>query len=409
MRLSIASASRSRAGTSASVAAGCGLRQPADGVVGLRLRPAEADQGAGQGVGPAGGGPGRGRRRAGQADLVLELEDHPLRALAADAGHQAQGDQVLGLQRPADGVGLVDGQDRLGQPRADPRAGLQQLEQVALVAVGEAVEGEAVLADHQRGGQLGLVPHAQPGPGPARRLQGEPDPADPYDDPARQQRGDHAGHAGDHRRAARGGQPGERRPAPDLADRQRERVRGVGRPRRAVQPQQPGDHQPHLRLVGASGTGHRGLHLRGRVQLHRQAPAGGADDRHGAGLGGAHHGTDVGLREDPLDRDGVRPVLVEPGLEGHLQGDQAGAERGVGRGAHHPDVHEGDPARGAVHDAQAAPGQPGVDSQHPHRLGPPPRRSAARTAVRDTSRVAGRPPRRAGTGSGRGPSGTSRA
>ena len=37
------------------------------------------------------------------------------------------------------------------------------------------------------------------------------------------------------------------------------------------------------------------------------------DDRDRTGLGGAHHGADVVLAEDPLDGDGVRLVLGDPG------------------------------------------------------------------------------------------------
>jgi hypothetical protein len=48
---------------------------------------------------------------------------------------------------------------------ADAVGGLQQLEQLTLVVVGEAVEGQGVLAHDQAGGQPGLLPHLQPGDG----------------------------------------------------------------------------------------------------------------------------------------------------------------------------------------------------------------------------------------------------
>ena len=43
----------------------------------------------------------------------------------------------------------------LGQARADPGGRLQQLEDLALVVVGEAVERQGVLAHDQRGGRAG--------------------------------------------------------------------------------------------------------------------------------------------------------------------------------------------------------------------------------------------------------------
>ena len=103
----------------------------------------------------------------------------------------------------------------------------------------------------------------------------------------------------------RGLEPACGAPAPDVADRQGQRVGGVGRSRRLGQPQQPGDHRAHLRLVGAAAAGDRGLDLAGRVQRDREPAAGGDQQRDAAGLGRAHHGADVVLAEDPLDGDGV--------------------------------------------------------------------------------------------------------
>ena len=53
------------------------------------------------------------------------------------------------------------------------------------------------------------------------------------------------------------------------------------------------------------------------------APAA-ADDGHRAGLGGAHHRAHVVLAEDPLDGDGVGPVLGEPGLDRRARWPAAG-------------------------------------------------------------------------------------
>ena len=82
------------------------------------------------------------------------------------------------------------------------------------------------------------------------------------------------------------------------------------------------DHHADLGLVGAAVAGHRGLDLAGCVQRDRQPAAGRAHHRDPAGLGGAHHGADVGAREDPLDRDRVRAVLLEPGLDAPLDAHQ---------------------------------------------------------------------------------------
>src|SRR5207248_2194245 len=59
----------------------------------------------------------------------------------------------------------------------------------------------------------------------------------------------------------RGRDPGRRATAPHLADREGERVRGVGRPGCVGQLQQPGDHRADLRLARAARAGDRRLHL----------------------------------------------------------------------------------------------------------------------------------------------------
>ena len=74
--------------------------------------------------------------------------------------------------------GRVHGEHRLGEPGADPARGLQQLEDLALVVVGEAVEGERVLADDQGGRQPGLLADPQPGERARRALDGHADAAD---------------------------------------------------------------------------------------------------------------------------------------------------------------------------------------------------------------------------------------
>ena len=275
-------------------------------------------------------------------------------------------------ERPADGVGRVDGEHRLRQARADAGRGLQQLEQRALVVVGEAVEREAVLAHDQRGREQRPAPPPAAGRGCRRWCAAaSPTPPTPHDDAVGGERGDRALDAGDHRRApaTAAREPGLRGRPPQVADGQRERVGGVGGLRRPVEPEQPGDHRADLVLVGAAAAGDRGLHLRRRVQHDRQAAPGGADDRHRAGLRGAHDGADVGLREDPLDGDRVgRGAGRASASKAASRATSRGAEL-VGRRAcaTTPTSTRLGPPGHALDHAEPAPGQAGVDAQHPHR------------------------------------------
>ena len=51
---------------------------------------------------------------------VLELQDHPLRRLLADAGDPYQAGDVAARERREQVLGRHSGEDHLGQPRADP-------------------------------------------------------------------------------------------------------------------------------------------------------------------------------------------------------------------------------------------------------------------------------------------------
>ena len=330
--LRVRSAARSSAATSAAPAA-----RPRRG---RRRRPRGRPPWPTSPARPARRAPGRARPRSrgadrradaeraagGRADPVLELEDDPLGALLADAGHRGQRLDVLAGHRAAQLVGRVHREHRLRQLGTDPARGLQQLEDRLLVVVGEAEQGQRVLAHHHAGRQCGLV---------ARRAQAgqacractcslEPDPADLDDRRARARRrrpgrsrtrssvcsfrrwppGRPPRRSGPGRRRARCG----RSPAPG----RRRRRPGLGT---LVEPQQPGHHRADLRLVGPAAAGDGGLDLAGGVQRDRQAAPGGDHHRDPAGLGGAHHGADVVLAEDPLDGDRVRAVLVDPGLQ----------------------------------------------------------------------------------------------
>ena len=74
-----------------------------------------------------------------------------------------------------------------------------------------------------------------------------------------------------------------------------------------------------------------------------------------------------GAGEDPLDRHGVGPVLVEPRLDAALEVHQPLGDVQVGGGAEHVDVDQVQrSADAAVDHAHAAAGQPGVDPEHAH-------------------------------------------
>jgi hypothetical protein len=152
-----------------------------------------------------------------------------------------------------------------------------------------------------------------------------------------------------------------------MADRQRERVRRVSRPWRVRHPQQPRDHVRHLRLVSAAAARHGGLDLAGRVQSHRQPASGCAHDRHRAGLRRSHDRPHVVLAENPFDGDRIGLVPVQPLADLLIKYQQPAADVGAWRRpddgcARQPKWH----ARPAFDHSKAAPGQAGIDPEHPH-------------------------------------------
>ena len=155
--------------------------------------------------------------------------------------------------------------------------------------------------------------------------------------------------------------------APDMTDRQRQRVGGVGGLGSLGEPEQPGDHRADLGLVGPAVTGDGGLDLARRVQRDRQPAPRRRGDNDAADLGDAHHGADVVLAEDPLDGDRVRLGGVQHRLDCRLDGHQPlrqGRIRGcLGHG--HLDQRQRTPG-GTVDHTEAAPGQTWVDAEHPH-------------------------------------------
>ena len=288
--------------------------------------PAEPDQRLADLVLPArrpGTPAGAVARRPTGADPVAQLQHQPLGALLADARHPGQRGDVAVGDRPAHHVGRVHREHRLGQPRARPRwrsAAARRAARSSSSAkpyrVSESSRTIRLVAS-----RASLRRPAGRPACPARTSTARPTPPTSTTAPSGDDRGDPAAHTGDHR----GSSPARpaRRPsrprilalgaaAPDVADRQRQRVGGVGRAGRRVQPQQPGHHRGHLRLVGLAGAGDGRLDLARRVGLHRQPGPRGGQDRDRAGLRGAHHRAHVVLAEHPLDGDRVRAGARRP-------------------------------------------------------------------------------------------------
>ena len=207
----------------------------------------------------------------------------PLRPMP---GTGAQRDEVLGGDGPAQLVGAVHGEHRLRQLGADPARRLEQLEHRTLVVVGEAEQGQRVLADDHRGGQRGLLADAQGGErgractSPAsrrRRRRRRPSPRRPRRPVPRtnaimQRRLLAAARAtacSSRLVALRRARCGTSR-AP--ARRQRRRLTAA-----RVEAQHPGDHRGHLGLVGAAAAGDGRLDLARRVQRDRDAATGRRD------------------------------------------------------------------------------------------------------------------------------------
>ena len=116
-------ASRRRRGRRRRVSA-----DPGDGVLGLLDRPAEPDQrlahlvAPGRSREPTAGAVVAAAPTAGQgADLVAQLEDDPLGALLADAGHLGQGGDVAAADRGPQPVRGQHREHRQGEPRARRR------------------------------------------------------------------------------------------------------------------------------------------------------------------------------------------------------------------------------------------------------------------------------------------------
>ena len=184
-----------------------------------------------------------GRRRP---ESVLELQGDPGSTLAPDAGRLRQGHEVVGGHRCPQLVHRQDGEDRLGGARTDAGDGLQHLEGLPLVLVGEPEQRQGVLPHDQRRGHLGRCARTQLGEGTRTAEHRQAHPADVDHGVVDAHRGDGPVHEGDHRAPpARGATRGIRdgcgaghrqldprigRPTPEMADGQCQGIGGVHRP-----------------------------------------------------------------------------------------------------------------------------------------------------------------------------------
>ena len=200
--------------------------------------------------------------RTGRPDALAQLEREPLGELAADARDARQLRDVAVDDRAPHDRGAVHREDRERDPRADARHPAQEVEEIALVDVGEAVQRERVLADDELGLQryeLGRLAGA-----PGRRGRGVDAQADASDldhEPVDVLDGKPPAQARDHR-AVR-----ERRLArrPRMAERDGERIRGVLGRRLALEAEDRDDHPADLLLRRAPEAADRALHLGRRV------------------------------------------------------------------------------------------------------------------------------------------------
>ncbi len=151
-----------------------------------------------------------------------------------------------------------------------------------------------------------------------------------------------------------------------VADRDRERVGGVIGPRQLLEREQGLDHPLDLVLGGAAGAADRGLDLLRRVGPARDPALAGGQHHDPAGLadgeGRAHVGPEVQL----LDRNRLRPVLVEQLADAGV--DDREPRGGVaGRaGLDHAPVERHHPPALTPHHAVARVGGAGIDAEDDH-------------------------------------------
>ena len=209
-----------------------------------------------------------------------------------------------------------------------------------------------------------------------RRVHQHPDAPHLDDDVVEPDVGDGSPHRGDHRRAssARAASRTVLRAPPGVADRQGERVRGVGRARSGLEAEDAGDHSGDLGLVGPTRPGDRRLDLGRGVEHDGDAALGRREEGDGGRVRRRHDRGHVDVGEHPLDGDDLGLEAREPPVELTLQEDEPLPRVAVSRGAHDTDGNHRRAAGSPVDDAQPAPGQAGVDAEHAHVEIPSPRR-----------------------------------
>ena len=161
----------------------------------------------------------------------------------------------------------------------------------------------------------------------------------------------------------------------EVADRDREGVRGirgVGAERSA---EEVGHHEPHLVLRGRSRPDDRQLHLERGVLVDLGPRPGRREEGDAGRLRHGHERPGVHLVEDPLDGHGVGPPLADRRRERLEHGVEATGD-GVGRGCDDGVAGEGGQAVALLlHDPQTHAGEAGIDT---HRAQPHKRRTHLR-------------------------------
>jgi hypothetical protein len=125
-------------------------------------------------------------------------------------------------------------------------------------------------------------------------------------------------------------------------------------------------HETDLGFVGPSGAGDGRFHFGRSVLKDLKSMTGRDQHRHPGGLGRAHHGHQIVLREDPFDRDDLGMVGRDPAFQSFFDGQQSYGGLGLGRGSDDASLDQASAARTAINDADATSGQTWVDPEHSH-------------------------------------------
>ncbi len=314
------------------------------------------------------GSPGTivGPSEVGHREARLQVDQEARGRLLADAGHQAEGSDVVLGEDPGQGDRRVDREDRQRQGRPHAVRAEQCLEAPPLVLGGEAVEGDVVLP------LVVVHPAEDLRTDVAERHRGGGADGDAVADAA-DLHGDLVGAAVEQGAAQRADHR-----AATLATRRRigawarwhsasatASAASTGR-KRLADPEQHLHHPLDLVLRRPAHAGDGLLHLVRRVLDHLAAGRDRLRHRDPGGLGDGDRGAGVHLEQHPLDGDHRRAVLVEERAQIGLElGEPLG--RGQRRlGAQHPDGHRLRPGRILPHQPVAAARETGVDPEHVH-------------------------------------------